>query len=168
MQQQELEASEEFKEQSQQRTLDSICLRFCITLLDHRLMGDIFDSVAIGFLAVLRIDTGRSGTVPTCLVTFCTKMIHRYLPQEPSVLLVYYLWLVLPFYTQLKLLALNFKEPVSPYLWAAREPREIMAATEAKKVVRLPHWGSHVAGVCLLVAVKLLVYVFEFVGSWFG
>jgi hypothetical protein len=58
-------------------------------------------------------------------VTFCykgysitnsIKMIHRYLTQEPSELLVYYLWLVLPFYRQVKLLALNSKEPVSPYL----------------------------------------------------
>jgi len=29
--------------------LDSECLRFRIALLDHRLMGDIFDSVIVGF-----------------------------------------------------------------------------------------------------------------------
>jgi hypothetical protein len=84
-------------------------------------------------------------------VTFCykgysitnsTKVIHRYLPQEVSELLVYYLWLVLPFCTQLKLLALNSKEPVSPYLWAAKELREAITSTEAKKVARLPHWDS--------------------------
>jgi hypothetical protein len=69
-------------------------------------------------------------------------MIHRYLPQEVSELLVYYLRLVLPFYRQLKLLALNSKEPVSPYLWAAKEPREVIAAKETKKVARLPHWDS--------------------------
>lgn len=64
VQRQELEASEEFGEgqmQLQQRTLDSACLRFCIALLDHRLMGDIFDSVVVGFLAVLGIDTARDG-----------------------------------------------------------------------------------------------------------
>ncbi|KAH7418858.1 hypothetical protein BKA64DRAFT_635969 [Cadophora sp. MPI-SDFR-AT-0126] len=47
--------------QSQQRTLDAACLRFCIALLDHRLMGNNFDSVIIGFLAVLGIDTAREG-----------------------------------------------------------------------------------------------------------
>lgn len=58
-------------------------------------------------------------------VTFChkgysitnsTKVIHRYLPQEVSELLVHYLWLVLPFCRQLKLLVLNLKELASPYL----------------------------------------------------
>lgn len=87
-------------------------------------------------------------------VTFCykgygitnsTKIIHRYLPQELSELLVYYLWLVLPFCTQLKLLALNSKEPVSPYLWAAKEPREAPQPPQppqSKNATRLPHWGS--------------------------
>ncbi|KAL5344188.1 hypothetical protein ACLOAV_010850 [Pseudogymnoascus australis] len=32
------------------------CLQFCITLLDHRLLGRIYDSVVLGFLAVLGID----------------------------------------------------------------------------------------------------------------
>jgi hypothetical protein len=36
--------------------LDRSCLRFCISLLDHRLKGSLFDSVALGFLAVLGID----------------------------------------------------------------------------------------------------------------
>jgi hypothetical protein len=36
-----------------------LCLQFCITLLDHRLMGDIFDSVIMGFLVVLGINTTR-------------------------------------------------------------------------------------------------------------
>jgi hypothetical protein len=58
-------------------------------------------------------------------VTFCyngysitnsTKIIHGYLPQEVSELLAYYLWQVLPFRTQLKLLGLNSKELASPYL----------------------------------------------------
>lgn len=84
-------------------------------------------------------------------VTFCykgysitnsTKVIHRYLPQEVSELLVYYLWLVLPFCRQLKLLALNSKELVSPYLWAAKEPRESLLPPQDKKTTRLPHWDS--------------------------
>ncbi|KAL5344753.1 hypothetical protein ACLOAV_010150 [Pseudogymnoascus australis] len=83
-------------------------------------------------------------------VTFChkgysitnsTKVIHRYLPQEVSELLVYYLWLVLPFCRQLKLLALNSKELASPYLWAAKELQEPLLL-HGKKATRLPHWDS--------------------------
>jgi hypothetical protein len=50
----------------------------------------------------------------------CVKIIHRYLPEEVSKLVVYYLWLVLPFANQLRLLALD--QPAiatfSPYLWS--------------------------------------------------
>lgn len=35
------------------------------------------------------------------------RIIHRYLPKEVSELVVYYLWLVLPFSQQLRLLALD-------------------------------------------------------------
>jgi hypothetical protein len=95
-------------------------------------------------------------------VTFClkgynilnsTKVIHRYLPQEISELLVYYLWLVLPFSTQLKLLALNSKQPVSPYLWAAKEPAptivvDIPTTNKARKPVMVPCWdGSHLRNI---------------------
>jgi hypothetical protein len=44
-----------------QQKLDLACLQLCITLLDHCLMGDIFDSVIVGFLAVLGIDTAKEG-----------------------------------------------------------------------------------------------------------
>jgi len=49
-----------------------------------------------------------------------TKIIHRYLPKEISELLVYYLWLVLPFANQLRLLALDQAATTisSPFLWA--------------------------------------------------
>jgi hypothetical protein len=43
-------------EQQLQAELDQACLRFCITLLDHRLLGPIYDSIVIGFLAVQGID----------------------------------------------------------------------------------------------------------------
>ena len=33
-----------------------------------------------------------------------TKIIHRYLPREVSELVVYYLWFILPFWTDLDLL----------------------------------------------------------------
>jgi hypothetical protein len=40
-----------------QAELDQACLRFCITLLDHCLTGPIYDSVVVGLLAVLGINT---------------------------------------------------------------------------------------------------------------
>jgi hypothetical protein len=42
------------------RRMDDICLDFCIAVLDHQLKGDIYESVVLGFLAVLGIDTGNS------------------------------------------------------------------------------------------------------------
>lgn len=46
-----------------------------------------------------------------------TKIIHRYLPKEVSELVIYYLWLVLPFWRKLDLLAFDKKDPPSPFLW---------------------------------------------------
>ena len=55
-------------------------------------------------------------------VTGSTKIIHRYLPQVVGELLVYYLWLVLPFRQQLELVALHrHRQQPSPFLWA-KEP----------------------------------------------
>ena len=45
---------------AQQQLLNSACLRFWISLLDRRLIGDIFNSMIIGFLAVLEIDTAKT------------------------------------------------------------------------------------------------------------
>lgn len=42
--------------QDLQGILDRCCLRFCISLLDHTLRGNIYGSVVVGFLAVLGID----------------------------------------------------------------------------------------------------------------
>jgi hypothetical protein len=36
--------------------LDCVCLQFCISLLDHTLKGDLFESTIVGFLAVLAVD----------------------------------------------------------------------------------------------------------------
>lgn len=44
-----------------QSALDLAYLQFCIVLLDHRLMGDLYDSAIVGFLAVLGIDKAREG-----------------------------------------------------------------------------------------------------------
>jgi hypothetical protein len=54
-------------------------------------------------------------------VSGCTKIIHRYLPREIGELLVYFLWLVLPFYYHLERLALKKIEKPSPFLWPRGE-----------------------------------------------
>lgn len=54
------------------------------------------------------IENGHIGTVTShhkgYNATGSTKIIHRYLPREVSELLVYYLWLVLPFWQKLETL----------------------------------------------------------------
>lgn len=50
-------------------------------------------------------------------ITGSAKVIHRYLPLEVSELLVYYLWLVLPFRQQLDILVNKRKAPPSAFLW---------------------------------------------------
>lgn len=50
-----------------------------------------------------------------------TKIIHRYLPREISELVVYYLWLVLPFAQRLEILALDksFHSISTSFLWGS-------------------------------------------------
>jgi hypothetical protein len=50
-------------------------------------------------------------------ITGSTKIIHRYLPKEVSELLMYYLWLILPFWRQLDILVYKRKDPHSTFLW---------------------------------------------------
>lgn len=57
------EHDQEYVEGLSQR-LEDECLTFCITLLDHRLYGDLFDSLVIGFLAVLAIQVPQDGSRP--------------------------------------------------------------------------------------------------------
>lgn len=49
------------------------------------------------------------------------KIIHQYLPREVSELVVYYLWLVLPFAQRLQMLALDklFQSISTQFLWAS-------------------------------------------------
>ncbi|KAJ5602286.1 hypothetical protein N7510_011820 [Penicillium lagena] len=46
-----------------------------------------------------------------------TSLIHRYLPERASEILIYYLWLVHPFQRQLRTLAFQDIAPMSPFLW---------------------------------------------------
>jgi hypothetical protein len=39
--------------------LDDCCLGLCISLLDHELKGDLFESVVVGFFAVSAIDVRK-------------------------------------------------------------------------------------------------------------
>ncbi|EED20833.1 conserved hypothetical protein [Talaromyces stipitatus ATCC 10500] len=50
-------------------------------------------------------------------VTGSTKIIHRYLPQPVSEMMIYYLWLILPFCEKLEILAFGKTEAPSPFLW---------------------------------------------------
>ena len=49
------------------------------------------------------------------LIQDSTKIIHRYLPREVGELLVYYLWLVVPFLSRISLEV--FQKPLSEYLF---------------------------------------------------
>ena len=53
-----------------------------------------------------------------------TKIIHRYLPKEVGELVVYYLWLILPFSKALGALALNRDLTRSAYLWGEPDSRK--------------------------------------------
>jgi hypothetical protein len=67
------------------------------------------------------VEDGLIGTVTSYHkgynIAGSTKIIHRYLPKEVSELLVYYLWLVLPFWQQLDILVYKRKDPHSTFLW---------------------------------------------------
>jgi hypothetical protein len=51
------------------------------------------------------------------------KIIHRYLPREVAELLVYYLWLVLPFHEKVQL-AVHQKRHNSAFLWGGSQKIE--------------------------------------------
>lgn len=59
-----------------QAELDLACLRFCITLLDHCLMGPIYDSVVVGFLAVQGINVQKNCFYnATCYTTHLSALV---------------------------------------------------------------------------------------------
>ncbi|RHZ49046.1 uncharacterized protein CDV56_103939 [Aspergillus thermomutatus] len=71
------------------------------------------------------IEHGLVSTVTTYhkgySISNSTKIIHRYLPKAVSELVVYYLWLILPFCQSLQRLARGQRGTASPYLWPAGE-----------------------------------------------
>lgn len=78
-------------------------------------------------------------------VTNSTKIIHRYLPREIGELLVYYIWLVLPFCGQLKMLAFDAKEKTSQFLWSkGKEPWDSGRLSGVLTREFRTHLGTHV------------------------
>jgi hypothetical protein len=55
--------------------LDESCLGLCIALLDHDLRGDLFESVIVGYLAVLGIDDARGTLREACQYTPLSGLI---------------------------------------------------------------------------------------------
>jgi hypothetical protein len=68
-------------------------------------------------------------------VTGSTKIIHRYLPSEVGELLVFYLWLVLPFCQKLDLLASRRSAPPSPFLWAHDNGKDCWSSARLSRVI---------------------------------
>jgi len=60
------------------------------------------------------------------------KIVHRYLPREVGELLVYYLWLVLPFWEKLQF-QITGKPSSSPFLWGDGEKKEHRQWTGPKR-----------------------------------
>jgi Orsellinic acid/F9775 biosynthesis cluster protein D len=77
-------------------------------------------------------------------VSGSTKVIHRYLPENISALLVYYRWLVQPFCQQLCLLALDQKVEPPSFLWARMTKSGVEPWTSARltNVLREQFKGS--------------------------
>ena len=69
-------------------------------------------------------------------VTGSTKIIHRYLPKEVGELVIYYLWLILPFCQALELVALSNKAQPSPFIWAKGTGDEPWDSTRLSRVMK--------------------------------
>jgi hypothetical protein len=52
-----------------QGQLDQACLQFSIAILDHTITGDLFDSVLVGFLAVLGVNVEKQAFYDACSYT---------------------------------------------------------------------------------------------------
>jgi hypothetical protein len=72
------------------------------------------------------IEHGLVSTVTTYhkgySISNLTKIIHRYLPKPVSKLVVYYLWLILPFCVSLRKLVYGQQAAPSAFLWPATTP----------------------------------------------
>ncbi|GKU14558.1 unnamed protein product [Fusarium langsethiae] len=73
-------------------------------------------------------------------VTGTTKIIHRYLPSDVGELLLYYVWLIVPFLSQLSQLVKipGFKQGSTPYLWGEFSISQLLLSSWNTKVPTLP------------------------------
>jgi hypothetical protein len=73
-------------------------------------------------------------------VTGTTKIIHRYLPSNVGELLLYYVWLIVPFLSQLSQLVKipGFKQGSTPYLWGEFSISQLLSSGNTK-VQTLPY-----------------------------
>jgi hypothetical protein len=79
----------------------------------HGLRRNIFaENGLVGFVTFYHKGYSVSGS---------TKIIHRYLPEAISELLIYYAWLIQPFCDQLCMLALNEGPSSSTFLWGIKK-----------------------------------------------
>jgi hypothetical protein len=72
------------------------------------------------------------------------KIIYRYLPRKVGELLVYYLWLVLPFWEKLQF-QVTGKPSSSPFLWGDGEKREYWQWTGLKRKQQKSREGDDVS-----------------------
>jgi superfamily II DNA helicase RecQ len=63
------------------------------------------------------------------------KIIHRYMPKEVGELVVYYLWLVLPFWRLMKGVLLGEDSPASPFIWEPEEEKKWDGPQKRKKAI---------------------------------
>lgn len=100
------------------------------------------------------IEDGLVGTVTTYhkgySVTGSTKIIHRYLPREVSELVVYYLWLIMPFCQALGALVHNGPLTPSEYLWDN--------PTKCRDSARLTTVLKHETSRCFNTALNIATY----------
>ena len=69
-------------------------------------------------------------------VTGSTKVFHRYLSPEVGELLMYYLWIVLPFVEKLELLAFHNSEQPSQFLWAKYKRGDTWDSSRLSRVLK--------------------------------
>lgn len=85
-------------------------------------------------------DNGIINTVTTYhkgySITGSAKIIHRFLPKEVGELLVYYLWLVLPFCQKLDLLVFRSTDQPSSFLWPKPGGRDCWSSERLSRVLK--------------------------------
>lgn len=93
-----------------------------------------------GYHRNIFVDSGMVNTVTTYhkgySITGSVKIIHRFLPKEVGELLIYYLWLVLPFCRKLDLLVFQSQQQPSPFLWPKSGGLDCWSSERLSQVLR--------------------------------